>query len=86
MRIDLLQHLIKVTAIHPGAAETEFSLVRLKWNKEEAAKVYQGLKPLSGSDVAEVIFYVASLPDHVCINDLVISPTQQASAFYFNKD
>jgi NADP-dependent 3-hydroxy acid dehydrogenase YdfG len=86
MRIDLLQHRIKVSAIHPGAAETEFSLVRLKWNKEEAAKVYQGYKPLSGEDVANVIYYVVSLPEHVCINDLVISATQQADAFYLNKE
>jgi len=86
MRIDLLRHHIKVTAIHPGAAETEFSLVRFKGNEEEAEKIYEGYKPLSAGDVANVVFYTASLPPHVCINDLVISPTQQASAYHFIKD
>ena len=86
MRIDLLRHRIRVTAIHPGAAETEFSLVRLKGNEAEAAKIYDGFKPLSAEDVADSVFYVCSLPEHVCINELVITCTQQADAFYFNKD
>lgn len=86
MRIDLLRHRIKVTAIHPGAAETEFSLVRLKGNETEAAKIYEGFKPLNAEDVADSVLYVCSLPEHVCINELVITCTQQADAFYFNKD
>jgi 3-hydroxy acid dehydrogenase/malonic semialdehyde reductase len=86
MRIDLLRHRIRVTAIHPGAAETEFSLVRLKGNESEAAKIYEGFKPLSAEDVADSVFYVCSLPEHVCINELVITCTQQANAYYFNKD
>lgn len=86
MRIDLLRHRIKVTAIHPGAAETEFSLVRLKGNEAEAAKIYKGFKPLDAEDVADSVFYVCTLPEHVCINELVITCTQQADAFYFNKD
>jgi NADP-dependent 3-hydroxy acid dehydrogenase YdfG len=86
MRIDLLQHHIKVTAIHPGAAETEFSLVRFKGNADSAKKVYEGYTALSAEDVANVIFYTASLPPHVCINDLVVTPTQQASAYHFVKD
>ncbi|MES2880842.1 MAG: SDR family NAD(P)-dependent oxidoreductase [Bacteroidota bacterium] len=85
MRIDLLPHSIKVTAIHPGAAETEFSLVRFKGDEQTAKKIYEGFKPLSAKDVAEVIFYTASLPPHVCINDLVITCTQQADGIYFNK-
>jgi 3-hydroxy acid dehydrogenase / malonic semialdehyde reductase len=86
MRIDLLKHNIKVTGIHPGAVETEFSLVRFKGNTETAAAAYNGLIPLTGNDIAEVIFYCASLPAHVCINDLVITPTQQADAIYFNRN
>lgn len=86
MRIDLLRHHIKVTAIHPGAAETEFSLVRFKGNQEAAEKVYQGFQPLTAEDVAEIIFYCASLPPHVCINDLVVTCTQQADSLHFNKD
>jgi len=86
MRIDLLPHHIKVTAIHPGAAETEFSLVRLKGNEANAKKVYEGFQPLTAGDVADVIFYTTTLPPHVCINDLVLTCTQQADSYYFNKD
>jgi len=85
MRIDLLPHNIKVTAIHPGAAETEFSIVRFKGQEVTAKKVYEGYKPLSAEDVANVVFYTASLPPHVCINDLVLTCTQQANSYHFNK-
>ena len=78
MRIDLLKDNIKVTHIAPGMAETEFSLVRFKGDEEKAAAVYKGIKALSADDIADTIFYCASLPAHVCINDLVITPTQQA--------
>ena len=86
MRIDLLRHKIKVTAIHPGAAETEFSIVRFKGDKNAAGAVYEGYKALTAEDVADVAFYCANLPDHVCINDLTLTPTAQADAFYFYKD
>jgi 3-hydroxy acid dehydrogenase/malonic semialdehyde reductase len=86
MRIDLLQHNIKVTAIHPGAAETEFALVRFKGDTTKAAQTYKGFKPLSANDVADTIFYCANLPAHVCINDLTITCTAQADAIYFNKE
>jgi 3-hydroxy acid dehydrogenase / malonic semialdehyde reductase len=86
MRIDLLRHNIKVTGIHPGAAETEFSIVRFKGDKSTAKKVYDGLKPLTAENVADVIFYCASLPPHVCINDLSITCLQQADTIYFNRD
>ena len=85
MRIDLLKHNIKVTAIHPGAVETEFAIVRFKGDEEKAKKVYEGFTPLTAKDVAEAIFYTASLPSNVCINDLVITATAQANAIYFNK-
>lgn len=85
MRIDLLSYHIKVTAIHPGAAETEFSLVRFKGNKEEAHHVYGGYTPLSAQDIADVVYYCATLPTHVCINDLVVTPTAQASPHYLHK-
>ena len=86
MRIDLLRHKIKVTAIHPGAAETEFSIVRFKGDEKAAKAVYEGYKALTAEDIADVTFYCASLPDHVCINDLTLTPTAQADAFYFYKD
>jgi 3-hydroxy acid dehydrogenase/malonic semialdehyde reductase len=85
MRIDLLRHNIKVTGIHPGAAETEFSKVRFKGDESTARSIYNGLKPLSAEDVAEAVWYTTTLPPHVCINDLVITCTQQADAIYFNR-
>ena len=85
MRIDLLPHRIKVTAIHPGAAETEFSVVRFKGNQQTAGAVYEGYQPLTAHDVASIIYYTATLPPHVCINDLVVTCTQQGSATHFNK-
>jgi NADP-dependent 3-hydroxy acid dehydrogenase YdfG len=86
MRIDLLRHHIKVTAIHPGAVDTEFSLVRYKGDAEKAGGVYKGFQPLLAEDVADTIHYCASLPGHVCINDLVMTCTRQANNFYFNKE
>ena len=80
MRIDLLSHGIKVTAVHPGAVETEFSEVRFKGDRERAKKVYEGFEPLAAADIAETIWFVASRPAHVNINDLVIMPTAQANA------
>lgn len=85
MRIDLLRHNIKVTAINPGAAETEFSIVRFKGDEATAKKIYDGLVPLSAEDVADVIWYCASLPPHVCINDLSLTCLQQADTIYFNR-
>lgn len=85
MRIDLLPHNIKVTAIHPGAVETEFSIVRFKGDKDKADATYKGMVPLTGGDIADIIFYCASLPAHVCINDLVVTPTQQANGIYIHK-
>ncbi|NVO02722.1 MAG: SDR family NAD(P)-dependent oxidoreductase [Bacteroidetes bacterium] len=85
MRIDVLKHGIKVTAIHPGAVETEFSLVRFKGNAEIAKNVYNGFTPLKGEDVADAVFYAANLPLHVNINEIVIMPTAQASTGYFHK-
>jgi len=85
MRIDLLKNNIRVTQIAPGMAETEFSLVRFKGDKERAAGVYKGVKALTADDIAEVIWYCASLPEHVCINDLIITPTQQADVMFTNR-
>lgn len=85
MRIDLLPYGIKVTAIHPGAAETEFSMVRFKGIKELADSVYAGYTPLVAEDVAQVAYFVTTLPPHVCINDLVMTCTAQANSFYTYK-
>jgi NADP-dependent 3-hydroxy acid dehydrogenase YdfG len=82
MRIDMLPHHIKVTNIKPGAAETEFSVVRFKGDEEKAKKVYDGLMPLSPEDIADSVFYCASLPPNVCINELTITCTAQANGIY----
>lgn len=80
MRIDLLPYGIKVTAVHPGAVETEFSEVRFKGDKTRAKKVYDGFEPLVAKDIAETIWFVVSRPPHVNINELTIMPTAQANA------
>jgi 3-hydroxy acid dehydrogenase / malonic semialdehyde reductase len=85
-RMDLLPYKIKVTCINPGAAETEFSLVRFKGNEQKAKAVYEGYKPLQAADVADVVYYCSTLPEHVCINDLVLTSTAQANSFYTYKE
>ncbi|WP_259070768.1 SDR family oxidoreductase [Mucilaginibacter sp. X4EP1] len=80
MRIDLLPHGIKVTGIHPGAVETEFSEVRFKGDKDRAKKVYEGFDPLVADDIAETIWFAVSRPAHVNINDMIVMPTAQANA------
>lgn len=80
MRMDLNDKGIRVSAIHPGAVETEFSEVRFKGDKDRAKKVYDGFEPLVADDVAETIWFIASRPAHVNINDLIIMPTAQATA------
>ncbi len=80
MRVDLLPNKIKVTAIHPGAADTDFSNIRFKGDGTKSAAVYEGYTPLHAEDIADIAFYCASLPAHVCINDLVVTCTAQANA------
>jgi NADP-dependent 3-hydroxy acid dehydrogenase YdfG len=86
MRIDLLGKGIKVTQICPGAAETEFSEVRLHGNIEKAKSLYDGYEPMSAKDVASIIYYVTTLPKNLCINDLVVTALAQANSFYTHKD
>jgi 3-hydroxy acid dehydrogenase/malonic semialdehyde reductase len=86
MRIDLLPHHIKVTAINPGMVETEFSLVRFKGDEERAKNVYKGFEPLHARDIADAIWFAVSRPAHVNINDMLIMPTAQASAAITNKN
>ncbi|MCW3075412.1 MAG: NAD(P)-dependent oxidoreductase [Bacteroidetes bacterium] len=80
MRIDLLPHNIKVTAVNPGMVETEFSVVRFDGDEDRAKKVYSGMLPLKPEDIAETIFWVATRPAHVNVNDIIIMPAVQASA------
>ena len=86
MRIDLNKHNIRVSAIHPGAVETEFSEVRFKGNSEKAKNVYKGFKALQAEDIADIINFVVTRPPHVNIEDLIVYPTAQASATILNRE
>ena len=86
MRIDLNKHNIRVSAIHPGLVETEFSDVRFKGDLDRAKTVYQGYKALQPEDIADIIYFVISRPYHVNIEDLVVYPTAQATASIINKN
>jgi len=85
MRIDLLQHRIKVTQISPGAAETEFSLTRFHGDAERAKKAYEGYTPLTAEDIADLVFFAATRPPHVVLNDIVVTPLAQANTSYIFK-
>ncbi len=85
MRLDFLQHGIKVTSVCPGAVDTEFSLVRFKGDQQRAQKVYEGITPLYAEDVAETILFVVTRPKHVNIDDILIMPTDQAYSRDFNR-
>lgn len=86
MRIDLNAHNIKVTGIHPGLVETEFSLVRFKGDEARSKNVYKGFDPLVGNDIADLILFTLTRPAHVVIADLVVLPTAQASATVVKKN
>lgn len=79
LRIDLVDTPVRVTTIKPGLVETGFSVARFHGDKEKAAKVYEGIQPLSGDDVADVVFYAASAPQHVQIAEVMLMPVHQAS-------
>jgi NADP-dependent 3-hydroxy acid dehydrogenase YdfG len=85
-RIDLLPYKIKVSVIHPGAVETDFSLVRFKGDASKAAAVYAGYEPLKAEDIADTAWYVANVPKHVCINDVVMTCVAQANSMHLHKD
>ena len=82
MRIDLLKHNVKVTCIEPGMAETEFSLVRFHGDAEKAGNVYKGIDAMTAEDIAQIVYWCANLPAHLCINELEVTPTQQATIGY----
>jgi len=86
MRIDLLGTGIKVTQIVPGAAETEFSLVRFHGDEARAKAAYNGYQPMTPNDIAEQVYYVTTLPENLCINDMVITSLAQANSYYINRE
>ncbi len=81
MRSDLLESNIRVSEIRPGMVETEFSTVRFHGDKSRADSVYSGITPLTGDDIADTIVWIAQQPSHINVNDIVLMPAQQASAF-----
>ena len=85
MRIDLLHEKVKVSQVCPGLVETEFSEVRFDGDKERAKKVYQGYRPLTGQDIADVIFWQTCAPDHVNIADVLVLSADQANSTTVNK-
>jgi 3-hydroxy acid dehydrogenase/malonic semialdehyde reductase len=85
MRVDLLPHGVRVGQIAPGAAETEFSIVRFSGDATKASATYTGFTPLIAQDIADAAWFMASRPAHVCINDMVIMPTAQANATSFHR-
>lgn len=86
MRMDLNPYGIKVTSINPGLVETEFALVRFKGDKDKASNVYKGLKPLLAEDIADIMLYTLSCPDHVVLADITVFPKAQASAALVKRD
>lgn len=86
MRLEMLPYGIKVSSVAPGAVNTEFSTVRFKGDKERAEQVYKGFTPLSAEDIAETIWFVASRPAHVNIDDILVMPTAQAFSRDFHRE
>lgn len=85
-RIDLLKDKIKVTMINPGAAETEFSMIRFYGNESKAKSVYKGYKPLYGEDIANAAYFCASASDNVCIDDITLTCLSQANLHYIDRE
>ena len=86
LRIDLAHTSVRVTNVKPGLVETHFSNVRFHGNDSRAEKVYEGVKPLTGTDIAEVVFYAASAPAHVQIAEVLVLATHQASGSVLHRD
>jgi NADP-dependent 3-hydroxy acid dehydrogenase YdfG len=80
LKMDLNGTPVRISSVDPGLVETEFSIVRFHGDEERAKKVYEGLKPLTGADVADVVLFCATRPAHVNINDVILMPVAQASA------
>ena len=84
--LDLVGTPIRVSSVDPGMVETEFSVVRFHGDEQKAANVYQGVQPLSGDDIADIVAYVASVPEHVNILDVVVYPTAQRNVYVIARD
>ncbi|MGL5272531.1 MAG: SDR family oxidoreductase [Phocaeicola sp.] len=86
LRIDLVDTPLRVTNIKPGMVETNFTVVRFRGDKERADNFYKGIRPLTGDDVAETVYFAASLPAHIQIAELQVTPTHQANAMVSYKE
>ena len=86
LRLDLLGKGVRVSTVDPGMVETEFSLVRFYGDEEKAKKVYEGLTPLTGEDIAEAVIFCATRPPHANINEMIIMPSAQANAFFAHRE
>lgn len=86
MNIDLVGTQVRVTCVDPGFVETEFSVVRFHGDEDRARDVYRGFRPLTGADVADTIFYVANLPEHMNIVDVVVVPTAQRNVYVVDRE
>ena len=85
LRIDLVDTPLRVTNIKPGLVETNFSVVRFRGDKEKADNVYRGIKPLNGDDIAEVVYFAASVPEHMQVAEILVMPTYQATGTIVSK-
>jgi 3-hydroxy acid dehydrogenase/malonic semialdehyde reductase len=85
MRLDLYEKEIKISTVDPGMVETDFSKVRFRGNKEKAKKVYEGMKPLTAEDIADAVLYCATRPLHINIDEIMMTPTAQASAIHVKR-
>lgn len=79
LRIDLVDTPVRVTNVKPGLVETNFSVVRFRGDKEKADNVYRGIRPLTGDDIAEVVYFAASVPEHIQVAEVLVMPTNQAT-------
>jgi 3-hydroxy acid dehydrogenase / malonic semialdehyde reductase len=86
MNLDAAGTPIRVSSVDPGFVETEFSVVRFRGDAERAKQVYAGFQPLTGEDVADAVFYVANLPDHVNVLDLVLMPRAQRNIYIVDRE
>lgn len=86
LRMDLVDTPLRVTNVKPGLVETNFSVTRFAGDKERADKVYQGIKPLTGEDIAEVVYFAASAPEHVQIAEVLVLATHQASGTIVHRE
>ena len=85
LRIDLVDTPLRVTNIKPGMVETNFSVIRFRGDKERADNVYKGIKPLNGDDIAEVVYFAASAPEHMQVAEILVMPTNQATGTIVSK-